>query len=139
MLFHLLQSTPVEVEKFSADTLVAKGTQIVETIRTTPADQLLQGTLSSVAKFGLKVLLALAIYVVGAWLIRKTKNIIAKAFEKKTHNKRSVQGNKNGVTVVVSTLKGCPRVKKESASRRDPCQEGERRQGGKASAKPETL
>ena len=83
MLFHLLQSTPVEVEKFSTDTLVAKGTQIVETIRTTPADQLLQGTLSSVAKFGLKVLLALAIYVVGAWLIRKTKNIIAKAFEKK--------------------------------------------------------
>ncbi len=84
MLIHLLQSAPaVDAEKFSADTLVAKGSQFVETIRTTPADQLLQGTLSSVAKFGLKVLLALLIYIIGAWLIRKTKNLIAKAFEKK--------------------------------------------------------
>ena len=83
MLIQLLQSVPVDAEKFSADTLVAKGTQIVETIRTTPANELLQGTLSSVVKFGLKVLLALLIYIVGAWLIRKTKKIIAKAFEKK--------------------------------------------------------
>ena len=80
MLLHLLQSAPVE---FSPDTLVAKGSQLVETIRTTPANELLQGTASAVAKFGLKLLLALAIYVVGAWLIRKTKKIIAKAFAKK--------------------------------------------------------
>ncbi len=80
MLLHLLQSAPVE---FSADTLVAKGSQLVETIRTTPTNELLQGTASAVAKFGLKLLLALAIYVVGAWLIRKTKKIIAKAFAKK--------------------------------------------------------
>ena len=68
---------------FSADTLVTKGTQIVETIRTTPANELLQSTLSSVVKFGLKVLLALLIYIVGAWLIRKVKALIAKGFEKK--------------------------------------------------------
>ena len=80
MLFHLLQSTPVD---FSADTLAAKGSQFIETIRTTPAEELLHGTMSSVAKFGLKVLLALLIYIVGAWLIRKVKKIIAKAFEKR--------------------------------------------------------
>ena len=68
---------------FSADTLVTKGTQIVETIRTTPANELLQSTLSSIVKFGLKVLLALLIYIVGAWLIRKVKALIAKGFEKK--------------------------------------------------------
>ena len=55
----------------------------METIRTTPANELLQNTLSAVVKFGLKVLLALLIYIVGAWLIRKTKAIIAKGFEKK--------------------------------------------------------
>ena len=75
----LFQSVPT----FSADTLVTKGSQLVETIRSTPPNELLTGTLSSVAKFGLKVLLALLIYVVGAWLIRKTKKIIAKAFEKR--------------------------------------------------------
>ena len=77
----LFQSTPTPT--FSTDTLVTKGTQIVETIRTTPANELLQNTLSAVVKFGLKVLLALLIYIVGAWLIRKTKALIAKAFEKK--------------------------------------------------------
>jgi small conductance mechanosensitive channel len=55
----------------------------VDTIRNTPPNELLTGTLSTVAKFGLKVLLALLIYIVGAWLIRKTKKIIAKAFDKK--------------------------------------------------------
>ena len=75
----LFQSTPT----FSSDTLLTKGTQIVDTIRNTPPNELLTGTLSTVAKFGLKVLLALLIYIVGAWLIRKTKVIIAKAFDKK--------------------------------------------------------
>ena len=75
----LFQSTPT----FSTDTLLTKGNQIVDTIRNTPPNELLTGTLSSVAKFGLKVLLALLIYIVGAWLIRKTKVIISKAFEKK--------------------------------------------------------
>ena len=75
----LFQSTPT----FSTDTLLTKGTQIVDTIRSTPPNELLTGTLSSIAKFGLKVLLALLIYIVGAWLIRKTKKIIAKAFEKR--------------------------------------------------------
>ena len=77
MLSYLLQAAP------SVDSLAKKGTQIVETIRTTPPNELLTGTLSSVAKFGLKVVLALLIYIVGAWLIRKTKKIIAKAFEKR--------------------------------------------------------
>ena len=79
MFMHLLQTSPT----FSTDTLLNKGSQLVETIRTTPPNELLTGTLSSVAKFGLKVILALLIYIVGAGLIRKTKKIIAKAFEKR--------------------------------------------------------
>ena len=75
----LLQSTP----DFSADSLITKGAQFVENIRTTPANELLQGTMSSVVKFGFKILLALLIYIVGAWLIRKIKKIIAAGFSKK--------------------------------------------------------
>ena len=81
MSFLLLQIAPAL--DFSADTLVTKGSQFIENLRTTPSNELLEGTLSSVAKFGLKVLLALLIYIVGAWLIRKTKRIIAKGFEKR--------------------------------------------------------
>lgn len=83
MLIHLLQTSAVEVEAFSADSLVAKGAQLMDTIRATPANELLSGAASSFVKFGLKLVLAIAIYVVGAWLIRKTKKIIAAAFAKK--------------------------------------------------------
>ena len=83
MLTHILQTSVPVGEGFSADSLVAKGSQIVETIRTTPANELMQGTASAAVRFGLKVLLAVAIYIVGAWLIRKTKKLIAKGFAKR--------------------------------------------------------
>ena len=83
MIHLILQPPAPAVENFSTDTLVAKSAQLVETIKTTPAEQLVADTASTVAKFGLKVLLAVAIYIVGAWLIRKTKVLIAKSFEKR--------------------------------------------------------
>ena len=87
MHFPLLQTPTPPVEAFSADSLAAKGVQLVETLKTTPKDELLEGTLSSVASFGLKVLLAVAIYIVGAWLIRKVKKVLAKTFEKRKSDK----------------------------------------------------
>ena len=82
MFSTILQTAPA-VDPIPADSLLAKGTQLVEVIKETPPNELLEGLASSVAKFGLKLLLALAIYLIGAWLIRKTKHIIAKAFEKR--------------------------------------------------------
>ena len=82
MIIHLLQSAPA-VEGISADSLAAKGVQLVETIKSTPASELMEGTASAIVKFGLKVLLAVAIYIVGAWLIRKTKRLIASGFAKR--------------------------------------------------------
>ncbi len=79
----IIQTPTPAVEAFSADTLVAKGAHLVETLKTTPTDELVASSASAVAKFGLKVLLAVAIYIIGAWLIRKTKKIIAKGFSKR--------------------------------------------------------
>ena len=87
MLFKVLQAATPAADVFSADTLVAKGSHLVETIKTTPTDELVASSASAVAKFGLKVLLAVAIYIIGAWLIRKTKKIIAKAFDKRKSDK----------------------------------------------------
>ena len=78
----ILQTTP-EVENISTDSLLVKGTQLVEAIKETPPNELLESIASSVAKFGLKLLLAVAIYMIGAWLIKKIKKVIAKAFEKR--------------------------------------------------------
>jgi len=83
MLVPFLQTEAPVAEKLSADSLITKGSQLVETIKSTPANELLEGTFSAVAKFGLKVILAIAIYIVGAWLIRKVKKVLAKGFEKR--------------------------------------------------------
>ncbi len=79
MLSFLLQSTAAEV---AADTLdLKKATEeFVEKIATTPADQLLSDFADKAISFGLKVLAALAIYLIGAWIIRKIKKIVHNIF-----------------------------------------------------------
>ena len=78
MSFSFLQSAATEI-KDSID--IQKATeQFVEKIATTPADQLLTEFVDKAIAFGLKVLAALAIYVIGAWLIKKLKRIIQNIF-----------------------------------------------------------
>ena len=79
MLFQLLQSASATA---AADTLdLQKATEeFVEKIATTPADQLLTEFVDKAIAFGLKVLAALAIYVIGAWLIKKIKRVIHNIF-----------------------------------------------------------
>ena len=81
MSFNLLQTALAEVK----DTLdLQKATeQLVEKITTTPADQLLSDFAEKAIAFGLKVLAALAIYAIGAWLIRKIKKVVHNIFVKR--------------------------------------------------------
>ena len=69
----------------TADTLDLQKTtvELVEKLATTPADQLLAEFGDKAIAFGLKVLAALVIYVVGAWIIRKIKKIIHNIFVKR--------------------------------------------------------
>ena len=78
MSFSFLQSAATEI-KDSID--IQKATeQFVEKIATTPADQLLTEFVDKAIAFGLKVLAALAIYVIGAWLLKKIKRVIHNIF-----------------------------------------------------------
>ena len=87
MLLRILQTVTPEAEKiaqhFSSDSLQTKGAQIVEILRNTPPKELIEEMVTSCIKFGVKLLFALILYVIGAWLIRKTKNIIARAFTRR--------------------------------------------------------
>lgn len=49
----------------------------------TPADVLISDLIDKAVTFGLKILTAFIIYIVGAWLIRKIKSILGKIFLKK--------------------------------------------------------
>ena len=79
MLFPLqAQTIP---ESLSPDSLAAKREIVVETLRNTPPDQLLEGLLQQAIQFGLKLLAALLIYAVGAWLIKLVRSAVRKHFQ----------------------------------------------------------
>lgn len=79
-IFNILQTTA------PADTLnkvQAEFAAVAEKIATTPADELLGELLNKAIDFGLKVMAAFLIYLVGAWFIRKIKGILKRIFERK--------------------------------------------------------
>ena len=55
----------------------------VKKIATTPANELISDLIDSAVVFGLKVLAAIAIYFIGAWLIRKIKSLLGRIFERR--------------------------------------------------------
>lgn len=56
---------------------------VAEKLATTPADELLGELVDKAVSFGLKVLAALLIYMLGAWIIRKSKRMLGRIFERK--------------------------------------------------------
>lgn len=77
---NLLQAAPVDT--------VSRGIQgelaaAAEKIATTPTSELLSDLVDKALSFGLKVVAAIAIYFVGAWLIKKIKNLLKRIFEKR--------------------------------------------------------
>lgn len=55
----------------------------VRKIADTPANELISDLIDRAVIFGLKVIAAMAIYFIGAWLIRKIKSILKRIFERK--------------------------------------------------------
>ena len=70
----MIEILQINVEK--ADTLnqiQAEIAEIAHKIANTPTDVLIKDLVDSSVSFGLKVLAALVIYYIGAWLIRKIR------------------------------------------------------------------
>jgi len=64
-------------------TIESKVTEVIETMKNTPTEVLLSDFVDKALSFGLKVLAAILIYIIGAWLIRKIKKILASIFERR--------------------------------------------------------
>lgn len=79
-MIHLLQTPIVPIPPVDSLNLEEKATQIVQTIKTTPAEVLLQQLGEQIIQFGLKLLAAIAIYAVGIWLTRRIKKLVGKIF-----------------------------------------------------------
>ena len=67
----------------SLNAIQAELASVVEKITTTPSTDLLKELIDNIIRFGLKLLVAFVIYIFGAWLIKKIKQILARGFEKR--------------------------------------------------------
>ena len=77
--FYLLQAAPADTLHHNIQAELAA---VAEKIATTPFSELLAIVGDKAISFGLKVLVALALYFVGGWLIRKIKRMLQTVFTK---------------------------------------------------------
>ena len=77
----MFQANPVP--EVSPDSLAAKKEQLEALIRETPPQDLLAMFGEQALHFGLKVLAAIALYIVGGWIIGLVKKALKKSFAKK--------------------------------------------------------
>ena len=105
MLLYILQTVTPEAEKiaqrFNTDSLHTKGAEIAEILRNTPPKELIEEMVTSCIKFGIKLVIALLLYLIGAWLIRKSKNFIARAFTRRGADATLTSFMQSLVTVVL--------------------------------------
>ena len=103
-MFNLLQAVPTAVAKLDSLNVEETTKNFIETISTTPADQLLSDLLNKTVSFGLKVLAALAIYVIGMWLAKKVKKVLNKVFTKRNTDQAIVSFVQSIVSLTLTIL-----------------------------------
>lgn len=105
MIFRLLQAIPeVPVEKFSPDSLKYKAEATIEKLTTTPLDQLLRDLLIDTIHFGIKVVIALLIYIAGAWIIRRIKNLLVRIFTRREADRALITFVSSLVSISLTVL-----------------------------------
>ena len=71
------------LSRLAPDTLAAKRQVLAETLRNTPPDQLMENLLQQAIQFGFKVLAALLIYAIGAWIIQLVRKGVRRHFQRR--------------------------------------------------------
>lgn len=69
--------------KDSLNAVQAELASVVEKLTTTSTTDLLKEFIDNIIRFGLKVLIAFLIYIIGAWIIKKIKGVLARGFERR--------------------------------------------------------
>ena len=104
MIGNLLQNiVSAEEAENLADTLKTQSGRLLSEISNNPKG-VAQDLLGKALDFGLKVLGAIAIYIVGAWLIRRVKKLLHRVFDKKGTEKTVASFIISFVTLVLTVL-----------------------------------
>ena len=102
-MLNLLQAKAV-TEALDTLNVEAATKNVIEKIANTPTDQLLTGLLDKTVAFGLKVLAALAIYLIGMWIAKKVKKILNKVFTKRNTDRAIVSFVQSIVSLTLTIL-----------------------------------
>lgn len=87
MINHFLQISITPEDTVVVNKIQENARETIEHIATTPLNELLPELIKEIINFGIKVLVALIIYAVGAWLIKKIRNMVHRIFERKKTDK----------------------------------------------------
>lgn len=79
----ILTTTQLTEQADTLNQIQAEIAAVAEKLATTPASDLFAGLIEKAISFGLKILAALIIYSVGAWLIRKIKGMLNRILTRK--------------------------------------------------------
>lgn len=102
-MLYFLQVPELPVHLDSLD-IKADTQKLIEHVATTPAEELLKELLYDMIQFGLKVLAALLIYCVGAWIIKKIKKILSNIFAKRHTEKAIASFTMSLVSITLTIL-----------------------------------
>lgn len=101
LCFLQIPELPVHLDSLD---IKADTQKLIEHVTTTPAEELLKELLSDMIQFGLKVLAALLIYCVGAWIIKKIKKILSNIFAKRHTEKAIASFTMSLVSITLTIL-----------------------------------
>ena len=87
MSFFPMQITVTPEDTAAVSEIQEAAKETIQHIVTTPVSELVPEFLNSAIHFGIKVLIALLIYALGAWLIKKIKGMLRRIFERRKTEK----------------------------------------------------
>ncbi len=103
LLLPLQAVKPTEEAVAMADSAKVAMTKAAELLVTDP-NAFFSEVLHDFVRFGIKVLAALLIYIIGAWLIRQVKKIMEKSFKRRKTEKTLVTFTTSLVTIALTVL-----------------------------------
>lgn len=77
------ESTPAPADSSSSTSIETELSELVEKISSTPANELIGDLIDTLVRFGLKLLVALLIFIIGRWIIKKVRALLNRLFEKR--------------------------------------------------------
>ena len=94
----------MSINILQADSIKVKTAETLAALKDTEPNVLLQNLGQQALHFGLKVLAALAIYIIGAWLIKKITKMVSKGLEKKASDAALASFVKSLVSITLWVL-----------------------------------